>query len=403
MTEDKPTIAVGLESTFDTMITFPDMEAFESFSKGYEDGLSEQVERAYERISSGSGGEEPIDGKREEAEEMLELAKEEGAEIKYSIGGNASQESITLNRLGADAIFLGQLCSQSVNKLHQADRERLDDLDLEFSINFDQYAPGSYILQAPHSERYILAEGEGRRIEQLRPYVRELPATVGEVKNEYGELDAVCVVGVHIVFGNDLTEDDLKLMIDTVEEIREDTDTMLFTDAGGLGGLEQEEKRRISEIFSCFDVLSVNGDELMEVSRSLGFDPENEITAMKKLVDGENDLHTVWMHTEDYQITLSKHFSVEKLKEAEDISALAGLYAVENKDYPDWGDIMNLKESREKSEKGEMLARQIEEEYQNTIDGMQLVASPCYEPEHFVSTVGAGDVSSAGYVYSLTK
>ncbi|MFB6216444.1 MAG: hypothetical protein ABEJ72_05700, partial [Candidatus Aenigmatarchaeota archaeon] len=110
-------IAVGLESTLDVLITFPSLDAFEDFSEKHEGTLSNHVKNAYEVVSSSRGGEVPIDGNKEEAQRLVEEAKEEGAKIDYNLGGNAAQESVSLKRLDNDPVYIGGIFPQQITKL----------------------------------------------------------------------------------------------------------------------------------------------------------------------------------------------------------------------------------------------------------------------------------------------
>lgn len=397
----QPTIAVGLESTLDNLITFSSLDDFQKFARDYEGGLAEQVKTGYETVAAGSGGEMPIDGERDEAQELLRLARKSGAEISHALGGNGAQEAVTLERLGSESIYLGGIFPKIFSNLSSEDRSSLENVDTSYALTFEVYRPASYILQAPETNRYILAEGEGRRIEQLRPYLRGLPETIREVTGAYGELDIVSLVGWQVLFGNGLSEDDFQLVARAIKGVRKRTDAFLFTDAGGIGGLTGEEREKIWSIYSLFDVLSVNEDEVFQVSDVLTSGQEDEFQAMQELLEEGEDLFTVWLHTPDFQATLSSEFSRGPLEEAQENAALAGLYKVEEGGYPTTSDLSTLRKDRSFSEKGLEKSEAFLDQYGEEIEGRRLVVSPCYEPERFVSTLGAGDVSAAAYLHSI--
>lgn len=394
-------VAVGLESTVDIIITFPNMNDFQKFVRSYEGGLSEEVDRAYKTVAKGSGDEEPIDGRREEAQKLLRLAEEQGAEVDYRLGGNAFQEAVTLERLGTTSIFLGGIFPGSFSNLSSNISEVFKKTDTEFAKVFDEYSPASYILQAHDSNRYILTEGEGRRIDQLRPYLKNLPATLRKVSEKHGALDVLSLVGWQVLFGEKLPDQDFQLTLDVIEKIRSENKFLLFTDAGGIGGLDDEEKKMLWEIYSLFDILSLNEDELLELSRILDFEYLDEVKSMLNILERSDKLTTVWVHTPSYQITLSEEFEMDRIEKAQDISTLAGLYKVERGDYPYRQDLIRLREERNLTKRGLEKEREIENRYGNEIEGYEIVVSPCYEEESFTSTVGAGDVSSAGYLSSI--
>ncbi|KXB06662.1 hypothetical protein AKJ54_01205, partial [candidate division MSBL1 archaeon SCGC-AAA382K21] len=234
----QPKIAVGLESTLDILINFPELEDFKEFSRSYDGELSPYLIRGYETLSAGSGGEIPIDGKGEEARELLELAREAGAEVEYAFGGNGAQEAATLENFGCDAVFLGGIFPKSFSFLDSEKRSNLDTSDTSFAWSPEDYRPSSYIFQATGSNRYILTDGEGRRIDQMRSYIRELPSLIQEIEDSHGDLDALSLVGWQVLFGMGLSEEDYRLTSRVIKGIRRNTDALLFSDAGGIGGLK---------------------------------------------------------------------------------------------------------------------------------------------------------------------
>lgn len=392
-------IAVGLESTIDILITFSTIEKLKDFSKDYTGDLSHYVRTGYNKILSGAGGEVPIDGKKKEAEQMLKKAKELGAEIKYSFGGNAAQQAATLERLDCETIFLGGLFPRSFSKL--GSRQFLKRTHKELSQKFKIYSPASYILQVIDENRYILTEGEGRRIDQLRPYLEKLPERVRKAKDKFGSLDAISLVGWQVIFGNRLKKEDLETAAKSIKRIHNDNDVLLFTDTGGVSGLDETERNRLCKIYSLFDILSVNEDEILEVDRSLGYSSNDKFQAMKQIMKKTDNVSTVWLHTKDFQATISSFFQTETLKKAQELSALAGLYKVETGDFPTLAKMKNLREKRNLSRKGSKINKEVKAKYGNKIDGYEFVITPAYKSEEFFSTVGAGDVSGATYLFSL--
>ncbi|KXB06351.1 hypothetical protein AKJ53_00590 [candidate division MSBL1 archaeon SCGC-AAA382F02] len=400
----RPKIAVGLESTLDILIHFESLGDFQSFVQSYDGELSSILKRGYETVSSNSGDEVPIDGRVEEAQRLLELAKEMGADVHYTFGGNGSQEAATLERMGVETIFLGGVFPNSFSKLSPGNKHNMKSTDTSFAHSFEKYTPASYIFQATGTNRFILADGEGRRIEQLRPYLKELPEVVEEVVESYDGLDALSLVGWQVVFGNELDDDDFQLTTQVIEEIREKTDALLFTDAGGIGGLDKKEREKLWNVYSLFDILSLNEDELGQILEiPFSSKEEDEVQGMLKLLEEGENLSTIWLHTPHYHVSLSSDFSKNTLKKAQKFGALAGLYKVEKGKYPNLENLSDLEENRDHSSEGIEKCEEIHDQYEDEIDEKVLVATPCYEEEEFVSTVGAGDVSAATYLYSITK
>lgn len=397
----QPKIAVGLESTLDILINFPELEDFKEFSRSYDGELSPYLIRGYETLSAGSGGEIPIDGKGEEARELLELAREAGAEVEYAFGGNGAQEAATLENFGCDAVFLGGIFPKSFSFLDSEKRSNLDTSDTSFAWSPEDYRPSSYIFQATGSNRYILTDGEGRRIDQMRSYIRELPSLIQEIEDSHGDLDALSLVGWQVLFGMGLSEEDYRLTSRVIKGIRRNTDALLFSDAGGIGGLKESEVRRLWKIYSLFDVLSMNEDELSLVSKVLSFEANDEVQNLVDLLEDGSDLKTMWLHSPYYQVSLSSEFSRDSLGTAQESAALAGLYKVENGGYPTRNDISLLRKKRSHRKEGCENKDKIRGKYGDSVRGKELVVTPCYEAESFVSTVGAGDVSAAAYLYSI--
>lgn len=398
-----PKVGIGLESTVDIVITFPKLENFEDFAESYEGELSDYVEKGYEIVSSGSDGEVPIDGKEEEAERMLGVAREEGAEIEYRLGGNAAHLAVTFQRLGADTIFLGGIFPDSLSKISSVYQESLRETDNSFARVFDEYAPASYVLQAHDADRYILCEGEGRRIEQLRLYIGDLPETVQEVSDKYEGLDVLSLVGWQVLFSNELREEDYELLVGVIEEIRSKTDTVLFTDARGIGGLNREEKERLWEIYSKFDILSVNEGEVSKISKILSLENTDKPEKMLEFLKNGDNLSTVWLHTPYYQISISEEFSRTHLEEAQKFSTSAGLYKVEKGSYPSEEELSEIQNSHEPFQEGLEKRDEIRNKYGKTLEGRKLVTTPCFEEKKFFSKVGAGSVSSATYLHTLAQ
>lgn len=399
----KPKIGVGLESTVDVLITFSEMGDFENFTQIYEGELSNQVRTGYETVAKGSGGEVPIDGKREEAEKLVNLAEEKGAKIFHQLGGNAAQEAATLERIGSESIFLGALFPKSLSKVSSKDSASLEGTETRFARTYDEYAPASYILQVQDGNRYILSEGEGRRIDQLRPYLKDLPNIINQVNEFYGSLDALSLVGWQVIFGNELSEEDFKLTCEVIREVREDNEFFSFTDAGGIGALDEKEREMLWKIYSLFDILSLNEDELFLISEDLGFDKDDIIRAMHDFLEKSENLSTVWLHTPNYQATVTKDFERARLEMAQGFSSIAGLYKVEQGSYPSPDQLSRLLDERSYVEEGLEKKDEIEDRYGKEIEGYEIVITPCYQEESFVSTVGAGDVSSAAFLHSLLK
>jgi len=394
-------MAVGLESTTDVWVTFPGLDEFARFARMYRGRLARHVKDAYETVAAGRGDEVSIDGDVESARKLVDRAKKSGARVRNALGGNGAQEAAALKALGADVAFVGGGSTRQFHELPPENRKFLGGVDFSFAHISKQYNPTSYILQARGTNRYILCEGIGRRIEQLRPHLRKLPSMLWKVLDKYGRLDMVNLVGWHVLFANGMGDRDLRLIKETVKEIRSTVDSPLFTDAGGLANFGRMERRLLCQIYSMFDILSVNEDEVLHVSRAIGGGAKDEFRAMCNILDSLGGPSTVWLHSLDYQASLSMKHERELLERAQNAAALAGVCRVERGTYPTPRELVKRRGIGNYSKKGLRAAKEAMDRYGGEVGDAELVVTPCYEPRDFTSTVGAGDVAAAAYTYTI--
>ena len=396
-----PTMAVGLESTLDVWVTFPSLGDFERFARDYKGRLAKYVKDGYETVAAGRGDEVSIDGRVKDAQELVRRARELGADIKCKLGGNGAQEVAALKTLGSDVIVMGGVFPNQMIKLPLKTRRFFEGADLSFAHTFKKYNPTSFILQAQGSNRYILCEGQGRRIEQLRPYLRKLPGLLKQILDKYGELDMVNLVGWHVLFANGISDRDFRLVEGIIKKIRDVSDSLLFTEAGGLAAFDEEERRLLCRIYSLFDILSVNEDELLQVSRAIRARTKDEFQAMHNILESLKRPSTVWLHALDYQASLSTKYERELLERAQVAAAAAGVYRVERGTYPTLGEFTKRMKIKNFSEKGLKIIQYVTKKYGRKIGAAELVVTPCYDARSFTSTVGAGDAAAAAYTYAI--
>ncbi len=396
-----PTITVGFESTLDTWITFSSIDEFGKFSQNYSGGLAEYVWEAFKTVSGGKGDEVSIDGKKDEARELLKQAKDMGAEVKSTLGGNAALESTTLQALDSNVIFLGAFFPKQIKALHEYCGKFYENVDFSFAQSFEDLYPTSYILQAVDSNRYILSEGQGRRIEQLRSYIQKFPHVLKQVLDKYGKLDMINLVGWHVLFANGINDQDLDLVKTRMKKIRQIVDSPFFTDAGGLASFKNKDRKLIYQIYSLFDILSLNQGELLQISQALDITAGDEFQTMSKILESSN-FNTVWLHSLDYQMSLSKKYEKNILEEAQIASAAAGVYRVENGTFPTLAGLEHRKKTRNYSEKGLAKVKDFAKKYSSE-KNFNFAITPCFLARSFTSTVGAGDISAAGYTNVISR
>lgn len=396
-----PTMAVGLESTLDVWVTFPSLGDFARFARDYRGGLAKYVKDGYETVAAGRGDEVSIDGRVKDAQELVRRARELGADIKCRLGGNGAQEVAALKSLGSDVIVMGGVFPNQIIKLPLKIRRFFEGADFSFAHTFKRYNPTSFILQAQGANRYILCEGQGRRIEQLRPYLRKLPSLLKQIIDKYGRLNMVNLVGWHVIFANGISNRDFRLVEGVIERIRGVTDSPLFTDTGGLAAFDEEERRLLCRVYSLFDILSVNEDEVLQISRAIKAGARDEFRAMHNILKSLKMPSTIWLHSLEYQASLSTEYGQKLLERAQVAAAAAGFYRVENGVYPTLGRLTKRMKIKNFSEKGLKITRHATKKYGGKIGAAELVVTPCYEARSFTSTVGAGDAAAAAYTYAI--
>jgi len=397
-----PVIAVGFDSVLDVWITFPTLEDFKSFANGYAGAGSGLLKHGYKLVAAGKGEEVPVDGKIRTPQGLLRRARKAGAKIRYALGGNAALEAAALGVLGAKAVFIGGFSPTRLEEMPPSERGRFKKTDLSFALASEQDSI-SYVLQARNTNRHILCDGHGRRIEHLRRYVKNLPSTIEGVLDKYGKLGMVNLVGLHGLFANGIRNGDFRLVEDVVSKIRGVTDALLFTDAGGLEAFSRKERYLISRVYSTFDILAVNEEEVLHISRAFGGRAKDEFEAMHAILKSSPSLSTVWLHSTHYQASLSMQYEERQLKKAQAMAAAAGAYRVERGAFPSNRALARIVKTANYSERGLSAVAVAKNRYGSEIDGTTLAVTPGYKTKSFASTVGAGDIAAAAYTYTLAK
>jgi len=399
----KKLFAVGPDFVLDILVTFPDLANFKKFAMRYSGPLSGHTKIGCKTVSAGRGDEIAIDGKESDARELVEQAAAFGADVRISLGGNGAQEAATLAALGCKVFFLGGYSNKQLLELPPRDLRLFKKVDLSFASVSEMHKSLSVILQAPGTNRYILNDGRGRRIRQLAPYLQKLPDALREITQKYGELDAVGLVGFHGLFATGMRDQDYRLMKAVVNKARCTTGPLLFTDAGSLAAFTAGQKRLLFKIYSLFDILSVNEDELAQICRAVGISAKDKLHAMSRLLKSSEKLSTIWLHAPHYQASVSTEYGVKLLEKAQKFAAAAGVCRVEKGSYPTTKQINSRAKSRDYPEAGKRFVSDVARKYGNRIDSTGLAVTPCYRARGFISSVGAGDTATAAYTLSLVS
>jgi sugar/nucleoside kinase (ribokinase family) len=397
----KKLFAVGPDFVLDTLLTFQNIENFKKFTKVYRGPFSKQVRFGYKTIVAGRGDEVVIDGKEREAKELVEQAVTFGADLRTGLGGNGAQEATALAALGCKVFFIGGYSAEQLLELPRRDLRLLKKVDLSFAGVSESYKSLSVILQAPETNRCILNDGRGRRIGQLAPYIQKFPDTLQEITNRYGELDALALVGLHGLFAAGINDQHYRVVKSVLDKARDRTSSMIFTDAGSLAAFTAGQRRLLIKIYSLFDILAFNGDELAQICRAIGVSAEDKFSLMLKLLRSSEKLSTIWLHEPHYQASMSTKFGVELLKKAQRFAAAAGVYRIEKGSYPTIGQLNSRVKSKDYSSRGKKMADYSVRKYGNKIGDMELAVTPCYRAKSFVSSIGAGDTASAAFIFML--
>jgi len=212
----------------------------------------------------------------------------------------------------------------------------------------------------------------------------------------------LALVGLHGLFAAGIKDQHYRLMKGVLDKARDRTSfSMLFTDAGSLAAFSVGQRRVLLKIYSLFDILAFNGDELAQICRTIGISAEDKFSSMFKLLKSSEKLSTIWLHEPHYQASISTKFGVELLKKAQRFAAAAGVYRVEKGSYPTTGQLNLRAKSKNYSSTGKKMADYSVRKYRHKIDGMELAVTPCYRAKSFVSSVGAGDTASAAFIFML--
>lgn len=399
----KKLFAVGPDFVLDTLVTFPDLANFKKFAMGYTGLFSRHIRAGYKTVSARRGDEVAIDGKESEARKLIRQAAAFGADVRISLGGNGAQEATTLAALGCKVFFLGGYSPEQLLELPRGDLRLFKKVDLSFANASESHKSLSVILQAPGTNRYILNDGRGRRIGRLASYIQKLPDTLRGITHKYGELDAVSLVGFHGLFATGVRDHDYRLMKSVINRVRSTTSPLLFTDAGSLVAFTAGQRQLLFKIYSLFDILSVNEDELAQICRAIGVPVIGKLRTMFKLLKSSEKLSTIWLHAPHYQASVSMEYGIKLLEKAQSFAAAAGVYRVEKGSYPTIRKLNLRARTKDYSKEGQKLVSDTVRKHGNKIDGTWLAVTPCYRAKDFISSVGAGDTAAAAYIFILAS
>ncbi len=363
-------VFVGLESSIDVWTSLTSLEALLDLSKKTKSGMGDELRLAYKGLKNNSGDEIPVDGKDIDVlmEELKPISR-----TRTSIGGGAAIQCSQFLSLGCRAHFLGNYYPEQIGGSFFSKSD--------FSMGQPSTLnPKSIVLQFS-GDRFILGMGRGRRIEDLRGYIERLPQMLPQIVVSSPRPDAISLVGWHVLFAHGVKDADLAAVISSLQAIRK-LKIPMFTDTGGFGKMDDADVRKLWEIYSGFDILGMNEKEFLRLSKVLSLEGDED-ERLRKLKDRGGNIETAWLHARDYQKSISTRFDKIRLSLAQEFSSAAGCLRVETGGFPS---------------KAEIDGRNVPG--RSTGSG-GIVETTSLRSRRFSSEVGAGDVSSAAFLWRL--
>lgn len=383
-------VIVGLESCMDCKAGVS-IKTVRRLSKSTKSGLKKELLIALRALSRGTDGEIAADGKNVSA--LLSEIKAGGAKIATDLGGNPAIAASQLISLGTRVHFVGNIFRREKEML--SSEAFFKKCGFGFSEELDS-APISLVLEH-ESSRFIICEGRGRRINDLRECIAQLPEIVPSIGRKE-KISAIYLPSWHVVFANGITEKDASFLEKTLEKIRK-TGILMFTDTGSFGRLKDSDVAKLWRIYGMFDVIGMNEFEFQRLCDTvLGIKNEKKDRIHSRLAALLQSCraHTIWLHTKDFQASVSKKISASKLGNAEENASAAGVLRIEEDGYP------AEKMIRIRKKTGGRIRDIPDVRMSGVPQGMSFSMTPCDRLRHRIkSEAGAGDVSAATYLWSL--
>lgn len=357
---------VGLESSTDVWVSLRSLDDLLEISCRTKSDMNEELKLAYRGLKENVGDEIPVDGKDTE---ILINELSGIAHIETSIGGSAAIETSQFIALGERPYYLGNYYP------HQLQGSLFSRADFSLAIP-SKLNPISIILQTT-GDRFILANGEGRRIDNILNYIKSLPGIIEPLARP----EALSLVGWHVLFSLDVDKSKIDSAVSSLRSIRK-LGISIFTDTGGFGKKSDQEILRLWEIYESFDILSMNEWEFQRLCKVLSLEGSEE-QRLSKLLELSQNLKTIWLHAKDYQMSISYQFSLRRLAIAQEFSSAAGCLRVETGRFPSISDINDRSVPGRSNAMGDV------------------VKTRSLRIRSFTTEVGAGDVSAASFLWKL--
>jgi len=367
-------IYVGFDSTIDKVFSFSNVKEISSLKQNKK--IKHLIEETVKTISKHSDKEIPIDDFKYKKELARYLSPYEKI---VSLGGNAAIESSTFNSLGMDVEFSGTVSKNSIKELKKKNPENVKNFiptisKISYIINSN---PTSFIIQIEGKpSRVILCDGEGRRYNDVKNVIKK-SIKLTKPKSYFS------LVGWQVSFPEGITKKQENELIDFISELK-NKHIKLFVDLGSFEEKYPSKLKRLYKFLLNFDVLSMNETEYELFSRIMK-------KSLKDIFDKSN-LSSFYVHSKSYQWSLSKSKEIaEMMYEAQKLSAAAGTFRIEKMKYPTIKDLKKIL-------KGKKIKKKIIKKGK-----FYYVKTKTIKPKKILSTVGAGDVSFASLISSLSN
>ena len=366
-------VFVGLESSTDIWVSLNSLEALLDLSETTESGMGDELRQAHKSLRDNVGDEVPVDGR--DLEVLIEEL-ESCSHMDVSIGGGAAIQCSQFLSLGVRAHYLGNYYPSQIKGT------------LFFGSDFSMARPSelnprSIVLQFS-GDRFILSSGKGRRIADLRDYIKSLPQTIAgssRIAGSSGKPDAISLVGWHVLFALGVEDADVDLVVSALKSLRK-LQIPMFTDTGGFGKMDDIEIQKLWEIYETFDILAMNEVEFLRLSNVFSLRGDEDERLKELMILGEKT-GTVWLHTRSYQKSVSCKFDTDRLVAAQEFASAAGCLRVETGGFPTSKEIESLSRPGRSSE------------------SRGVVKTAGLRSRRVRSEVGAGDVSCASFLWKL--
>jgi hypothetical protein len=409
--EKKCIVAIGWEMTQDLWITFDTLNSLLEFSKHYKGGLKKEITKAYQFISKNRGSEVPVDGQKKCVEHLLATLSEANIRVTKSLGGNCGLNASALQAMGSQVIYIGNFFPDIVDDLPPETTYYLRRINVDYARKERKYWPRSLIIQAQGTNRYIICDGEGRRISELLEYMEGVETILSNISKKY-ELDLVALVGWHVLFSISC-QPEILAKIGGILTNLSNGHVPLFGDMGSLDTFTPMERELLySHIYSKFNYLSMNEDEFKAIVQFHG-KVDDEITGLIKLMEKSSSLKIIWLHTAEYHIAITSNQAFIKIAQHALVhGAIAGAIRVETGHFPKLNTILERLKKVRFSAEGLKKIESLIKKYgtiQNFLETPVLEVThnskkyyiifvPAVSIEKFVTTVGAGDIASGAFI-----